>query len=223
MKIVAISDYVCPWCYLGLKRIERLQEEFDIEVEWHPFELRPGLPLEGMPMESIMGRGRYTADYFEQLRQLGEEVGVHMKARSFLANSRPAHEASQYAHERGCFEPFHRAVFRAYFEEGENIGDVDVLCRLADTCRLDGSALREALASGRYAHDVDEKVAWVRQRGVAGVPTFIFPTRGGESASGWAASATHGNDTFDLMGAQEYRVFESVAERLGARRKVKEP
>jgi predicted DsbA family dithiol-disulfide isomerase len=142
-----------------------------------------------------------------------------MKARSFLANSRPAHEASEFAREGGRFEPFHRAVFRAYFEEGENIGDVDVLCRLADACGLDGAALREALAGGRYAHDVDEKVAWARQRGVAGVPTFIFPTRSGESAAGKDASATRGDDSFDLVGGQEYRVFESVAERLGARRR----
>lgn len=93
-------------------------------------------------------------------------------------------------------EEFQRAVFRAYWEEGENVGEVDVLCRLAEECGLDPEGLRQALADGRYAIIVDGQISWGRSVGITGVPTFIF------------------DDKFAVVGAQEYEVFRNLAGRI---------
>lgn len=165
-------------------------------MEWRPYILRPNLPPEGMSFESLKGRGRYTDSYFQQLNQLAEEVGIHMTARTYLPNSHKALEATQFAKEHGDPDPFRRAVFRAYFEEGRNIGDIAVLTELAQGCGLDSQALAQALQEGRYAAMVDQQVQAARRLGISGVPTFIFDGR------------------YALVGAQGYDVFESVTQRL---------
>ena len=168
-----------------------------MEVEWCPFDLRPDLPEEGISLEGQMGRGRYTAGYFQQLKELGEEVGIHLGARTFMPNSRKSLEAAEWAKDKPGFDRFHRALFRAYFEEGRNIGLADVIVSLAEECGLDGADLRQALEGRRYAAQVDEQVRRARALGIGGIPTFIF------------------NDRFVLVGAQGYDVFESVVQRLG--------
>lgn len=168
-----------------------------MEVEWRPFDLRPDLPEEGISLEGQLGRGRYTAAHFQQLKQLGEEVGIHLGARTFMPNSRKSLEAAEWAKGKPGFDCFHRALFRAYFEEGRNIGLTDVIVELAAECGLDGADLREALESRRLAQQVDEQLRWAHALGISGVPTFIF------------------SDRFVLVGAQTYDVFESVVQRLG--------
>ena len=73
-----------------------------------------------------------------------------MKRPPLIPNTRNAHEATEFAKDAGRLLPFHRAVFRAYWEREENIGDVDVLCRVAEECGIDADGLREALSDGRY-------------------------------------------------------------------------
>jgi predicted DsbA family dithiol-disulfide isomerase len=187
-------------------RVEQLRREFPLDVEWRPFELRPGTPPEGIPMERIVGRGRYTPDYFEYLRQTAAEAGIRLAERTLFPNSRPSLEAAEFAREAGAFEPFHRALFAAYFEHDRNIGDTMVLRELAESCGMDGAALIEALESRRYASVVDEGVSWAHSLGVGGIPTFIFYAEG--------ASASGGEDRFVMIGGQEYPVFRSLAERV---------
>jgi predicted DsbA family dithiol-disulfide isomerase len=91
-------------------------------------------------------------------------------------------------------------VFAAYFENEENIGDIDVLCRLGEECGIDPAALRAALDDNRYAATVEEQISWARAAGITGVPTFIFDER------------------FALVGAQEYDVFRDVAGRVVRKR-----
>ena len=185
-------------------RVEQLREEFPLEVEWRPFELRPGTPPEGIPMERIAGRGRYTSQYLTYVEDAAARAGIRMKRRTHLPNSRPSLEAAEFAREAGRFDPLHRALFRAYFEEGEDIGDEQVLARLAGECGLDGGALVTALREGRYRKLVDEKVRWAYEQNFGGVPAFVFYPPG---SSGEA-------DGFVLVGAQEYEVFKDIAERV---------
>ena len=177
-------------------RVERLREEFPLGVEWCPYELRPGLPAEGIPMARVLGRGRYTPEYFDYLRQMAEEAGIRLAERTLLPRSRPSLEAAEFARGAGAFEPFHRSLFSAYFEHDRNIGDPAVLRELAEGCGLDGAALADSLSNGRYAPLVDEKVSWARGLGLGGIPTFIFDGR------------------FVMIGGQEYGVFRSLAQRV---------
>ncbi len=181
-----------------------------MEVDAWAFELRPDLPPEGLPREVAYRGSRFGPAYFEQLRRTGEEAGLRMNVPSLVANTRLAHEATEFAKEHGAAHGFSRSVFAAYWESGENLGEIDVLCRLAGEAGMDGDALREALVGGRYHERVLEQLEWCRSEGVSGVPTSIF------SASG---QFVVGEElTFALVGAQSYDVFKSVTERILARR-----
>ncbi|MDO8616943.1 MAG: DsbA family protein [Dehalococcoidia bacterium] len=185
---------------MGLVRVERLREEFDVEFDVCAFALRPGLPPEGMPREQAYAGRTYPAGYVENMRQLARDCGIDMKRPEIIANTFKAHEATEFAREAGGLPQFHRAVFHAYWEEERNIGDSDVLCEIATGCGLDAEALRRALADGRHAAAVQEQMDWSRAAGVTGVPTVIF------------------QEQFAVVGAQDYAVFRDVAARVASGR-----
>lgn len=170
-----------------------------MDVEFWAYDLRPDLPPEGLPRDLVYRGARYTAEYLQYLRQVAEESGIRLGLPP-VANTQKAHEATEFAKEHGAVDSFSRAVFAAYWEGGENIGESESLCRLAQECGLDGHALRQALESDRYAERVEEQLEWARREGILGVPTFIFDGR------------------FALEGAQSYEVFKGVTERILARR-----
>jgi predicted DsbA family dithiol-disulfide isomerase len=184
-------------------RVEQLREEFRLDVEWWPYELRPGTPPEGIPLERVAGQGGYTRQYLTYVEEAAARAGIRMTQRTLLPNSRPSLEAAEFAREADRFEPLHRALFRAYFEDGEDIGDEKVLARLASECGLDAGALVAALRERRYEKLVDEKVRWAYGQNLGGVPAFIFCPRGSSKEDG-----------FVMIGAQEYDVFKDVTQRI---------
>ncbi len=127
------------------------------------------------------------------LEQRGKALGIGFsRGRTVSAYSRLALEAAEFAFEHGDEWRFHRRVFRAYFEDLEDIGDVETLLRLGADAGLDGSALRAALLDRRYQAQVDEGIAWSRAIGVTAIPTFIFDGR------------------FALVGAHELDAFREI-------------
>jgi len=157
------------------------------------------MPPDGIPMTAAMRQAR--SPLTDRLRLLAEEAGIEFRPPSLIPNSRPALEAAEFARDAGCFDAFHAAVFSALFEHDRNIGDLQVLVELADETGLDGKAVEEALKTHRYRDVVIGKTVWARERGITSTPTFIF------------------SDQFELVGAQEYAVFDSVAQRMGARKR----
>ncbi|MGB2696041.1 MAG: DsbA family oxidoreductase [Dehalococcoidia bacterium] len=195
VRVTVISNYICPWCYVGMARIERLQRNFALNVQWQPFEIHPEIPPEGKPM------GGVAAAYYERFRPLAADAGLPFELPERVPNSHRALEAAEFAREQGAFDPFHHALFLAYFTHGRDISDLDVLSELGASCGVDADELREALESRRYAALVDERTDESRQQGYTGTPTFIFED---------------GERRFPITGAQDYEVFESVARRMGA-------
>ena len=183
-------------------RVEQLSREFEIEFDACAYDLRPGLPPEGLPREQAYPGRAYPPGYLEHLRQTAAETGIQMQRPDLIPNTHKAHQATELASEHGRLAEFQRAVFRAYWEEGRNIGLVDVLCELAGECGLDAGELRAALDDGRYAARVEEQMQWSRSASVGGVPTFVF------------------NDRFAVVGAQDYLVFQDIAGRI-ARGEIK--
>jgi predicted DsbA family dithiol-disulfide isomerase len=177
-------------------RVERLCQEFDVELDVWAYDLRPGIPPEGLPRDQVYRGSRYPLGYFDKLREMARESGIQMIAPPVVANTLKAHQATEFAKDRGRLREFHRAVFSACWERGENIDREDVLCRLARECGLDGDELRAALADARYARRVEEQIAWARSANLGGVPAFIFDQK------------------FTLVGAQEYQVFADIARRI---------
>ena len=170
--------------------------EFAVELDVNAFDLRPAVPPEGMTREQANAGRTYPPGYVDNLLQTARDSGIDMKRPPLIPNTRKAHEATEFAKDAGRLLPFHRAVFRAYWEREENIGDIDILCHVGEECGIDAGGLREALRDGRYASRVEEQIAWARAAGITGVPTFIFDER------------------FALVGAQDYEVFRDVAKRV---------
>lgn len=178
----------------GQDRVERLQTDYDVEVEWRAFELHPGTPPEGTRLPWA-DDARYEA-MAERLRQMAGEVGLPMNPPTLISNSRRALEAAEYAREQGKHEAFHDAVFRAYFAQGQDIGDWGVLQELAEAVDLDDAAMREAVERGAYRAAVDAQTSEARRLGITGVPTYIL-------------------DNLAVVGAQPYEVFQRAMDRLG--------
>jgi len=171
-------------------------EEFDVQFDACAFDLKPGLPPEGMPRKQVYAGRVYPDGYIDNLLQTARGASIEMKRPPIIPNTRKAHEATEFARDANRLLEFHRAVFHAYWVEELNIGDVDVLCAIAAGCGLDAEALRSALADGRSAARVGEQMAWTKAVGVTGVPTTIFDER------------------FAVVGAQEYELFRDVAKRV---------
>jgi len=120
-------------------------------------------------------------------------LGIHFtRGRTKTSNSHLAHEAAEFASEHGDGQRFHRAMFKAYFEDLADIGNLDVVVAIGKDAGLPETDLREALTSGRYRADVDEKLQWAQEAGVTAVPTFVL------------------GEKYGVVGAQERRVFEDL-------------
>ena len=172
-----------------------MQRDYPVNLRWAPFLLDPSIPAEGKPRTP-----QTTAETPRSpIEQAAEARGVAIRrGRTFTPSSRLALEAAEFAYDRGQHsDALHRALFKANFEDFEDIGDIDVVVRIASEQGLEADALRTALADGQYRERVDEQVAWARSAGVRGIPTFIF------------------NYKYAISGAQEYSVFQRMLEQLG--------
>jgi predicted DsbA family dithiol-disulfide isomerase len=163
---------------------------FDVVVEHCAFELHPGVPPEGQavpwpPERAAAARARFA--------QVAEAEGLVYGERTHWYNSVPAHEAALWADEHGDGEAFRRSVYRGYFADGLNIGNVDVLARLAAGAGLDGEALRSSLGERAYADRVRVQFDYARSTGVTGVPAYVA-----------------GN--YIMVGAQPYDVYVKLVE-----------
>jgi predicted DsbA family dithiol-disulfide isomerase len=147
---------------------ELIESDPDVEIVWRAFELRP----EPVPM--IDPQSDYLRRVWsDSVAPLAERLGVTMRCPPVKPRTRLAHEAAHWARPQGRFENYHNEIFRAFFERGEDIGDVDVLIALAHRLRVDSDSMRQALISHEFAESVlaDEREA--ARLGVSGVPAFI--------------------------------------------------
>ena len=180
--IDVVSDVVCPWCYLGKRRLDAaLKQETGVEVRWRPFQLDPTIPTEGLDRQSYM-RAKFRdeariADIHARLKALGEEAGI---AFDFAAirrspNTLDAHRLIRFASEAGKADAVVERLFADYFERGRDIGDPAVLAEAARDCGL--GEIAERLASEVGAREVQGEIAEAQRMGVEGVPFFIFASK----------------------------------------------
>ncbi|MBM3944010.1 MAG: DsbA family oxidoreductase [SAR202 cluster bacterium] len=149
-----------------------MKQDYNVEVEWRPFELHPEFPPEGWrPPPEYWAR---YADSTERLTRLAAELEMPYVRRDVLPSSRRALEASEYARAQGKHEPFHTAVFSKYFGGGLDIGSWDVLSDAAREVGLDADEMRRLTDAGTYAMRLDALVAESRALGITGVPAYIF-------------------------------------------------
>ncbi len=198
MHIDIFSDTICPWCYIGKRRLEEaLAERPDIHpvITWHPFELNPDMPAEGVDRDDYMAMKFGDRDRAEKIygpiREAGEALGIPFafEKRTRIPNTARSHTVIFWAQQMGLGDAMVEALFQAYFINGRDIGDHDVLTDVAAAVGLDPD-----LVSARLDADYDlEAIRAVsnrgRQMGLSGVPCFII------------------NRKFALVGAQPSEVF----------------
>ena len=183
VRLEVFSDYTCPWCYIGWARLEkaldRLPPEVAADVTWRPFEIHPEVPEEGMPVEQLPYPPDVWARMQESLRAHAEAEGLEVDRRPKVSNTHRALSAGAYAQaeEPHRFPAFHERLFKAYFAEGRDLGDPEVIVELAREAGLDVEALTAALDEGRYEGAIRATGADARAMGITGTPTFVFDRR----------------------------------------------
>src|SRR5579862_225222 len=186
LKVVMFSDYICPFCYVGFETMRRLKHEFDILLEWRGFQIHPDWPAEGIPAAQAreIGDAASRVALWERISAMAEAVGFSIKPPAVLTNSRAALAATEFARESGRDEALEERIYRAYFNDGVNIGDAQIVARLAGEAGLDAVEVADAIKSPKYEMRLKNNSLAAHQRGVSGVPTFFigeYPLVGAQS------------------------------------------
>ncbi|MEO0982189.1 MAG: DsbA family oxidoreductase [Pseudomonadota bacterium] len=204
VAIEMVSDLVCPWCWLGLRRLQAgraLAPEVETEIYFRPYELDPTIPAEGVDYRDYMtkkfggvgaaeedpAKNRWRA-MREALERYGEDEDIpfDFEGLRHRPNTMKAHRVVHWAQGQGLGAEVKEAIFAAYFRDHKDIGDTDVLADLAEDAGLDRDIILKLLSSDADHDHVKREAATFMQMGVAGVPTFIADRRmavqGAESA-----------------------------------------
>jgi predicted DsbA family dithiol-disulfide isomerase len=166
-------------------------------VTWLPYELHPEAPHEGIPRDVYFGRER-SERIQSHLQSIAASVGLTMRQRDVIINSRRALGAAEFARERGRFDEMHHALFKAHWEGTGKLEDVDDLVRIGSGAGLDAEELRHAIETDQYAEVIDENRRLATSVGIDAIPAHVFGRR------------------YLVMGAQPYEVLKEVVERLAA-------
>lgn len=158
-------------------RTDRLREEFDLAIRWSVFPLHPETPDEGRELAELFA-GRFDIEaMMQRVCQVAAELGLPFGRRTRTYNSRRAQELGKWAEEQGLGEPFHRAVYHAYFVEGINIALPAELLTLATAVGLDSAGAQQVMATGSHAAAVDADWRRAAELGINAVPTALYRQR----------------------------------------------
>jgi predicted DsbA family dithiol-disulfide isomerase len=185
LTIDIVSDVVCPWCYLGEKRLEAAlaDETGSVTVRWRPYQLDPTIPEGGLDrtayMEKKFGKTGRLKSAHDNLTRLGAEVGLPFAFDKIerSPNTLDAHRLIRWAASAGVQAEVVDRLFKAYFVEGRDIGDRGVLIEIASECGLNASLVEKLLADGADADLVRQEIEQAQAMGVSGVPFFILGGR----------------------------------------------
>jgi predicted DsbA family dithiol-disulfide isomerase len=190
LTIDIVSDVVCPWCYIGMRRlglaltrIGQAEPETRLRIRWHPFQLNPDLPPSGVDrreyLEAKFGGPERAAEIYARVRAAGDTVGIAFDFERIATqpNTLDAHRLIAWVQAQADANPLVERLFRAYFLEGQNVGDRSVLAALAGEAGQDAAAARAFLDSGAGADEARAADRKARETGIGGVPFFIFDGR----------------------------------------------
>ena len=207
MLIEVFADFACPWCFIGRRRLARacaLRPELPVQIVWQPFQLNPELPPDGVDRQLYL-RAKFAepdrvAAMQAALEESGRKEGIAFAFERIrrVPNTISAHRLMRFAGAARKEDALAEALFSAYFEEGRNIGDWEVLVACAEEAGLDADAVRRFLPSGAEHDAVAAADELSRQGGISGVPYFIFDRR------------------YALAGAQEAAAFLPLFDALAA-------
>jgi predicted DsbA family dithiol-disulfide isomerase len=205
MHVDIYSDTVCPWCFLGKRRLElavAARPQYEVHITWRPFELNPEVPVDGIDLPTFNAAKAVdlerTAETNAELVRLGEASGIDFRFDLIqrVPNTRRSHLLIALAARSGLQGPVKDRILRAYFEEGCDIGDPEELVRLGVEAGLTEGAVRNALILRIGQDGVVAAERHAQVLGITGVPTFIF------------------DGTYTISGAQEVQIFARVFDQV---------
>lgn len=210
LTIDVVSDVVCPWCYIGKRKLEaalalpEAQDLPNVLIRWHPFQLNPELPAQGVPrqqyLEAKFGGPAQAAAIYDRVREAGTAVGLALNLDGIAQqpNTLAAHALIEFA-QAGDFDASDvtERLLRAYFVENRFIGDINVLANIAAEAGLNSEDARAFITDPEHLEVVSQADARVRRMGITGVPFFIFNQR-------LTVSGAH--DPATLLGAMQQSI-----------------
>lgn len=209
LKIDFVSDVSCPWCVIGLRSLEQaldnLGGEVTADLHFQPFELNPGMPAGGQDIvEHLAQKYGSTQEQIAQgqqgIQSRGAELGFKfdMDRRSRIYNTFDAHRLLHWAELEGRQHELKRALFSAYFTDGRDPSDHEVLIDVAKQVGLDSARARKILTADLYANEVRERAQFYREHGIQAVPSVIV------------------NNKYVIQGGQPVAVFEQALRKIAA-------
>lgn len=184
--IDVVSDVVCPWCYLGKRRLEaalKLRPDVEAEIHWRPYFLNPHVPREGMARTDYLSRKFGSDERFrpahERLSKLGKEEGVefHFEKIQRQPNTLDVHRVIHWAEEAGKGSAIVENIFNAFFTKGADLTDNEGLINAAAAGGLNAEDVRRDIASDRDLEFIQKAAASAADGGISGVPFFILNSR----------------------------------------------
>jgi len=189
ISIDLVSDVVCPWCYVGQKRLEEaiaLAPEVGIDLRWRPYQLDPTIPPAGLDRDSYMkakfGDDGRLAEMQTRLEETGRDAGIvfHFGDITRSPNTLDAHRVIRWAASadgRNVQNAVAKRLFQFYFEEGRDVGDRAVLIEAARECGMDAALVETLLAADADVAEVKAEIDTARRMGVTGVPCYLIENR----------------------------------------------
>jgi predicted DsbA family dithiol-disulfide isomerase len=209
MLIDIISDTICPWCFIGKRRLEKALAESgrnDIFLAWRPFQLNPDMPPDGMGREAYLrakfGGGDRPKQIYDAIGQTGREVGIDFRFDLIrkTPNTVNSHRLIHWSGPKGRQDAVVESLFAGYFGEGLDVSDVDTLVEIAARSGIEAAEAREFIESDELKSEVVSADVYARRLGIQGVPCFIvdrkYAVSGAQPPSAFL-------EVFRLAGADE--------------------
>ena len=183
IKLDIFSDPVCPWCMIGKAHLDRALAAYadhPFEIEWHPFQLNPGMPPQGVDRAEYLaakfGGQDGAVSVYARVVEAAAAAGIAIDFATIktMPNTFNAHRMIHWAGLEGKQTAMISALFRAYWQEGRDIGDVETLSAIAREIGLDAAAMARLLASDADTEALKAREKHARERGVNAVPTFLI-------------------------------------------------
>ncbi|MBS0220880.1 MAG: DsbA family oxidoreductase [Proteobacteria bacterium] len=184
-RIDVISDAICPWCYIGKRQLERAlgllaQEQLHFSVMWHPYQLNPDMPAEGVDRATYraakFGGAERAQAIDRRITETAATVGLefHLEKLTRTPNTLNAHRLIRFAAQQGAQDSVVEALFKAYFCDGADLGDPELLAAIGGTGGLDPDEVWKMLASDEGKREVLANDQMARNAGIQGVPSFAL-------------------------------------------------
>ena len=206
LKIDIVSDVVCPWCAIGYKKLSKamtqLDDEISFEVNWKPYELHPEIPKEGFDKKEYykikFGESSGSNDKFNFISEEGKKVGLefNFKKSKNLPNTFLAHRLLWLCRSKNMQDVLAEALFYAYFTDGRDVGNTDVLIEISSENGLNREEIKEFFQTNIGHEEVLREENRAREMNIFSVPTYIF------------------NKKYLLVGGQESDTFEAYIKKV---------